>query len=400
MTRDHYNTEWALDELMGSILKEIRIFEAIQHSNRKTTHTPTTSSFHMAANRATRDRPKKDLTCVFCKGMHKPHLCTTVSSPTERLAIIKNAGLCFNCLAHHKVSQCASKFTCRECHKKHHTSLCHAFTASVEPPPQTLPAHTTTVSNQTGPQTQTVPQNTATTAAHTTTTHNEDTAATSTSLTAFSKSVCLLKTAIANVLASQTTVEGHILFDEGAQRSFITQELANQLQLQPTHHENISVLPFGEQVSTPRRLARATVLIQTLNKGHIPISVLIVPKLAAPIRNSIRAHLDKLPYLQELPQAHPVTSDENFHISILIGADYYWQFIQDRIVRGDGPTAVKSRLGYLLSGPLPSTKSAYVTCSQVLAFSCVTEDTDCHQFWTVESMGTTPVKQNTDTEFL
>ena len=109
-------------------------------------------------------------------------------------------------------------------------------------------------------------------------------------------------------------------------------------------------------------------LIQTLNKGHIPISVLLVPKIAAPIHNSICAHLDKLFYLQELPLAHPVTSDDNFHISILIGADYYWQFIQDRIVRGDGPTAVESRLGYLLSGPLPSTQLAYITCSQVLVF--------------------------------
>ena len=92
--------------------------------------------------------------------------------------------------------------------------------------------------------------------------------------------MCLLKTAIANVSARQTTVEGHIQFDKGAQHSFITQELANQLQLQSTHHENILVLSFDEQVSTFRRLAVATVFIQTLNKGHIPISVLIVPKLA------------------------------------------------------------------------------------------------------------------------
>lgn len=215
-----------------------------------------------------------------------------------------------------------------------------------------------------------------------------------------SQQVCLLKTAIANVSAGQTTVEGHILFDEGAQRSFITQELANQLQLQSTHHENILVSSFGEQVSTSRRLAVATVFIQTLNKFHIPISVLIVPKLAAPIRNSVRAHLDKLPYLQALPPAHPVTNDENFRISILIGADYYWQFMQDRIVWGDGPTAVESRLGYPLSGPLPTTQSTHIIRSQVLTFSCITEDTDCDHFWTVESMGTTPVKQSSDTEFL
>ena len=142
---------------MGSILKEISIFEAVQHSRQKTTPMPTTSSFHMATNKGTRDRPKKDPTCVFCKGTHKPNLCTTVSSPKERLAIIKNAGLCFNCFGHHKLSQCASKFACRECHKKHHTSLCHAFTVTFEPPPQTLSTHRSTTAvlqNHTTPQLQ------------------------------------------------------------------------------------------------------------------------------------------------------------------------------------------------------------------------------------------------------
>ena len=127
---------------------------------------------------------------------------------------------------------------------------------------------------------------------------------------------------------------------------------------------------------------------------------MIVPKLAAPIHNSVRTHLDKLPYLQALPLAHPVTSDENFLISILIGADFYWQFIQDRIVCGEGPTAVESRLGYLLSGPLPFPHSVYITCSQVLTLSCITEEVDCDSFWQIESTATTPVKQNSDTEFL
>ena len=168
---------------------------------------------------------------------------------------------------------------------------------------------------------------------------------------------------------------------------------ANQLQIQPINHERISVSSFGEQVSASKRLAVLSVSIQTVNKGHIPISVLIVSKLAAPIRNSVRAHLDQLLYLQGLPLAHPVTSDENFHILILIGADFYWQFIQDRIVRGEGPTAVESRLGYLLSGLLPFPHSVYITCSQVLTFSCITEEVDYNNFWNIESTATTPGKQ-------
>jgi len=52
--------------------------------------------------------------------------------------------------------------------------------------------------------------------------------------------------------------------------------------------------------------------VHALNGTRIQISVLIVPKLAAPIRNSVRAHLHAIPHLQKLPLAHPVTGDENF----------------------------------------------------------------------------------------
>ena len=32
MARDHYNTEWTIDELLASVLKEIRILEAWAHT--------------------------------------------------------------------------------------------------------------------------------------------------------------------------------------------------------------------------------------------------------------------------------------------------------------------------------------------------------------------------------
>ena len=54
-------------------------------------------------------------------------------------------------------------------------------------------------------------------------------------------------------------------------------------------------------------------------------------------------------HLKGLQLAH-LTENENFEISVLIGADYYWSFVHDHVTRGDGPTVVQSRLGYLLSG--------------------------------------------------
>ncbi|VDI66473.1 Hypothetical predicted protein [Mytilus galloprovincialis] len=54
---------------------------------------------------------------------------------------------------------------------------------------------------------------------------------------------------------------------------------------------------------------------------------------------------------------HAVTEDTSFEIRLLVGADQYWDIVKDDITRGEGPTAEKSKLGYLLSGPLKRTSS-------------------------------------------
>jgi len=398
MARDHYNSEWTTSTLLDSLLKEIRILEAGQQSGRKlrTSPTPTTGSFHTSTQKFphTRDKRKTDPVCAFCKGVHRTTQCTSVTSPKERLAIVRSAGLCFNCLAHHKVSQCPSKFSCKQCNKKHHTSLCSALCTTLEPSQSVQPQPT---ANETTNQTST---NVTTNQTGNTTTTGQYTTVTSPPLSALHTSICLLKTAIADISAGLTTVEGHILFDEGAQRSFITQELADTLELQPIRQEVIAVSTFGAQVSMPKKFAVSTIHIHTVNGGQIPVSVLVVPKLAAPVRNSIHAHLNDLPYLSGLTLAHPVTSDENFRISVLIGADHYWEFIQDHIVRGDGPTAVQSRLGYLLSGPLPVCQSFESTCLHVSALSCIAEETEHYTtLWQIESVGTTAA-QDPDANFM
>ena len=89
--------------------------------------------------------------------------------------------------------------------------------------------------------------------------------------------------------------------------------------------------------------------IETESGKLIPISVLIVPSIAAPIQNLVSTSVYTLPHLQALKLAHSVTSRRNFTISLLIGTDYYWSFIEYHIIRGKGPTAQWSKLGYLLS---------------------------------------------------
>jgi len=82
-----------------------------------------------------------------------------------------------------------------------------------------------------------------------------------------------LKTAIATVNADHVYCEANIRIDEGAQRSFITQMLANQLGLPLTETESISSSAFGAQPSASKYLPVATINVVTwkgiMADGHV-----------------------------------------------------------------------------------------------------------------------------------
>ena len=87
-----------------------------------------------------------------------------------------------------------------------------------------------------------------------------------------------------------------------------------------------------------------------------------------------------------------MTDNESFEISLLIGADHYWDIVQDHIIRGNGPTAMQSKLEYLLSGRVTSTTNTinpnYPTnMLNVLQFH--QEDDQIERFWNLESLGIT-----------
>ena len=238
---------------------------------------------------------------------------------------MKQNSLCFNCPASHKVSQCASKFRCRNCKRKHHTSLCDGNQrADTQNPLVTNPNPPVTV--QLPPSTRPLP-----TVSLLTPTHNSST--------------CLLKTAIAPVINNGIKINAKILFDEGAQRFFICSQLADRLQLAPNTSTQVALSSFGADMPSLQTLGITTIKIQTLTGDYILVSVLVVPNIATPIQNSCRIELNKMPHLKGLKLANPCTSNQEFSVSILIGADQYWSFVQDYIIRGDGPTAQQSRLG-------------------------------------------------------
>ena len=122
--------------------------------------------------------------------------------------------------------------------------------------------------------------------------------------------ICLLKTAIAPMISSDICMNASILFDEGTQCS-ISSHLAIKLNIVPSTTTQVALTTFSNDSSSFQTFRVATIQIWTLTRDVVPVSVLIVPRIAKPIQNFCQIKLDNLPYFKGLQIAHPITdSDE------------------------------------------------------------------------------------------
>ena len=348
LAREHSNLEWSLDQLRDSIVKEIRVMEAgaCVPPPQPEDHYRSTASFHTGTmGRPEQRKPPK---CTFCKGSHPATQCDAIPDQSKRMDIVKREKLCFNCLGHHRVSQCQSKGRCKRCKERHHTSLCRGT-----PNPQT--PTTDSNSQKSSSEQSSAPSQTAQNLINTALSHPQPT------------KVCFLKTAVATVRANNHSAQVNILLDEGAQRSFITQSLADRLYLNSHRRECVAIAAFGASEASNQTLSVATIHLETTEGTEIPISVLITPRIAQPLRNLPFSYVKQLPYLKDLHLNHAFSDSDDINISMLIGADVYWSIVQEAVIRGPGPTAVQSKLGYLLSGPLYNYTTS--TTSSVFYFS-------------------------------
>ena len=142
----------------------------------------------------------------------------------------------------------------------------------------------------------------------------------------------LLKTTVSQFKVDSTSQYVNILFDEGAQRSFITKQLASDIGASPIATENISVAAFGAKKHANRKLDITTINVVDDKGNNIPLQVIIVPTIATPLQFQHSCNIGNLPHLQGLKLTYRV-KDSTFNIYLLIRADSYWDIVQDKIIR-------------------------------------------------------------------
>ena len=276
LARDNDQIKWTRDDLQTAIWKEIRVLECGLYATASPSSAPTsrahaTASFHASikGGRPSTNTVRKKLQCAYCKGDHSPNTCTEVTDYQKRLEIVHKANLCFNnCLGNHKMSQCNSKFWCKLCKHKHHTSWFKPADISSGTQGSNTPVTLTSQSSQATPAqtTQTTP-----------TTQSSQVGAHAAPVLRDFSQITISEDSYCPCYCEGVRIHRKIVFDEGSQHSFITEETANQLKLSRVKKDNVAIAPFGAEYSTPQATSVGQIHIATSSGDRISISVLIVP---------------------------------------------------------------------------------------------------------------------------
>ena len=322
----------------------------------------TTSCFH--------NKDSKTFSCVFCKlNNHSHNKCDKVTDKAIRKNILKKEGRCFLCLQKgHVIKDCKMNYSCNKCSKRHHISICED--TPIENPPvldPNAPAFTTN------------------------------------NLCKNSNFV-LLKTATTKIVNPNDNSSSpvRVLLDGGSQRSYILNSLKSKLNLPVVRTENLIIEVFmneGESFVTKVDIVKLKVFCKMIN-DYIFIEAISVPNICSPLKNQNISYVHKnYAHLQHLTNLADYSSGDNeLSIQVLIGMDYYYSFITDKIIRGaqGEPVGISSKLGWILCGEYEifrlNRSVVNFNSAHVLRVSAERDIRDTLQnFYEIESLG---VKEN------
>ncbi|XP_045499305.1 uncharacterized protein LOC123696951 [Colias croceus] len=328
--------------------------------------------------------------CLLCNEKHQLYSCQKFLdlSPQHRLNLITDKDLCINCMRPgHSVGTCLFG-PCRKCEQKHNSLLCDAIklspikqntvTLTTYEHPSLTNTHTVSADNAHSLTMQLQCTNHAQTVMYT----KDDNS---------SQQIVILSTAIVEVFnESGEYYCARAVLDSGSERSFITQSLANKLNLrilQSTQHihgvgNSITQCSQSCNIEIKSRDGSFTARFQCL----------ILPQITSKLPTTT-FNFNQFNVPHNLLLADP-NCYESQPIDLLIGADLFWELITEGKMRlKSGPFLQNTKLGWIVSGSIKSfpysnnKNSTYINCNYS---SLSTEDDSLDKlvrnFWELEEL--------------
>ncbi|XP_055854711.1 uncharacterized protein LOC129918280 [Episyrphus balteatus] len=303
--------------------------------------TPSSRTYHYHATLNT-------IKCKLCKGDHPLYTCRTFLQKGiyQRNEYAKENKLCINCLRPgHFTQTCMSTRRCQKCNRKHHTSV--HFDQNPENPRQSMAVERTTQSGRLQ-------------------SHNCTTG-----------SSVLLATAVIKINGPNNNIQCvRALIDQGSQASFITEDVANKLQLQKTKVD-VTVSGLGShEVSR----VKYKVNITLSNNPKICTTAYVLKNVTKTLPSTrIKTEWG---HLQKLILADP-TYNIPGKIDMIVGAEVIAEILQEGVIKGKpgSPIAQQTIFGWIISGNTGNNTqqlSCHITLTDL--------DNRISKFWNTEDL--------------
>lgn len=328
--------------------------------------------------------------CRYCTMKHWSDECPKYRTIRERKAQLR--GTCFKCLkVGHQARDCKTNKLCVHCGESnaHHRSLCPKKFKQIE----TMSHLVNDVGVNENGATNSVEEN----------------------VLISSDEMVLMQTAVTDIVNPETSKAERVrlILDSGSHRTYITQKLADKLNVRYTGKQELKIVTFGSNSSQQIQTKCAKVDVKLRNGESMSIDVNIVPTISGELyRRPIKAlNEDSVKHLigtVGLADTLP-TESESSSIEMLVGNDYYLDLVLgQRIELRPGLYLLSSKFGWILTGRSNEQDSVNEPCMLVMTHgsnlsktnvfasvdSVVPTKPELEDFWNVESIGIVD-KQNT-----
>ena len=151
---------------------------------------------------------------------------------------------------------------------------------------------------------------------------------------------------VSNLEKNSVTTDVQVIFDSGSQRTYVNEALCERLKFPVIRSQRMIVKTFGNNEFQAREVNVVLIKFCTGHKNGF-VEAICSPVICADLTNQNCKFLSKrYSHLQGLNLADK-SADGSKTIEILVGLDYYFEFITGEIVKGKfgEPVASKSSFG-------------------------------------------------------
>jgi len=365
-----------ISNLMDFLQSRFRVLEAVETSQQINSlqENNRIATYANKKKRSSAFAATSEIKCYFCKQAHTIYRCPSFLGLTiaDRIKRITELRLCKICLRSHEGERCQSR-RCTICSRPHN-GLLH-LSRTDKPTKQFTSRTNEVVDRDDGKEDD-----------------NINAPAVSVSAYAYRKnnnSQILLSTA--TVIAynvNRKPIQCRVLLDSGSQHNFITEALAQHLRLKRTR-TSCAVVGINESTHTASHIVNTTIKSR-ITDYLSNLDFFILPKLTTNLP-SMPITTPNLNIPAGLAMADPAFGTPQA-IDMILGAEIFFDLINNEQLRPmeHGPVLQSTKLGWIISGPVPHPTVSCVETSVSLfahtSFETKTLEEQMAAFWRLEEV--------------